>query len=382
MRIIEQIKLRDERLGIVEEELRTLKDDLNKIWDESRRLREDVLPLLRMAKDKNAPLPTPDGVTHNGVISPQHEKGSIPTRRWSTRRAYDGPNSKLPSPTVHENSGLDPSAAAMAASTSLTQSMSSGGQPSPHLSNQPSPTSPQPPYGAISRSFHRDGPPSGGRPPANEPWSNIASTSSTSLNATSSTRAPQSAGGGAGTPSLSADDFPSQPSSASSITRPSDRSSQAQQQDGSAEFMKSFRVSMEEPCYKVLPVALKKYHINDDWRQYSLYIVHGDNERCLGLHERPLILFKQLASEGKKPMFMLRKHAAPQEGFHSSRTDSTASTVVNSAAGVGSVTSPGPSGTQIGQNNAGLPTPGPPGSAGEQRVQSYAGSVQLPGGVL
>lgn len=78
---------------------------------------------------------------------------------------------------------------------------------------------------------------------------------------------------------------------------------------------------MEEPCHKVLPVALKKYRIADDWRQYSLYIVHGDQERCLGLEERPLILFKQLANEGKKPMFMLRKHAAPQDGWASTRAD-------------------------------------------------------------
>ena len=79
--------------------------------------------------------------------------------------------------------------------------------------------------------------------------------------------------------------------------------------------MKSFRVSMEEPCYKVLPVALKKYQIQDDPAQYSLYIVHGDEERCLGMEEKPLILFKQLANDGKKPMFMLRKHATPPDGY-------------------------------------------------------------------
>ena len=61
-------------------------------------------------------------------------------------------------------------------------------------------------------------------------------------------------------------------------------------------------------------MALKKYNITADWRQYALYIVHGDQERCLGLNERPLILFKQLDKEGRKPMFMLRKHAAPAEG--------------------------------------------------------------------
>ena len=80
------------------------------------------------------------------------------------------------------------------------------------------------------------------------------------------------------------------------------------------EIFKSFRVSIDDPCHKVLPVALKKYNITADWRQYALYIVHGDQERCLGLNERPLILFKQLDKEGRKPMFMLRKHAAPAEG--------------------------------------------------------------------
>ena len=77
---------------------------------------------------------------------------------------------------------------------------------------------------------------------------------------------------------------------------------------GNVEIFKSFRVSMEDPCYKVLPAALKKYNINAPWEQYTLYIVYGDKERCLGLDEKPLILFKQLDKEGKKPMFMLRKH--------------------------------------------------------------------------
>jgi protein STE50 len=105
------------------------------------------------------------------------------------------------------------------------------------------------------------------------------------------------------------------------------------------EIFKSFRVSIEDPCRVVLPVvriqitlllhnsglltlcffqALKRYNITDDWRQYALYIVHGDQERCLGLEEKPLLLFKQLDKEGRKPMFMLRRHAAPQEGWSTS----------------------------------------------------------------
>ncbi|KAL1618271.1 hypothetical protein SLS56_010601 [Neofusicoccum ribis] len=83
------------------------------------------------------------------------------------------------------------------------------------------------------------------------------------------------------------------------------------------EVFKNFRVSIDDPCYKVLPLALKKYNITADWRQYALYIVFEDQERCLGLHEKPLIIFKLLDREGKAPMFMLRKHPAPVEGHTS-----------------------------------------------------------------
>lgn len=71
---------------------------------------------------------------------------------------------------------------------------------------------------------------------------------------------------------------------------------------------------MEDPCEKVLPAALRRYNIVADWRQYSLYIVYGDQERCLDLQEKPLILFKQLDKEGKKPMFMLRRKATDVQG--------------------------------------------------------------------
>jgi hypothetical protein len=77
----------------------------------------------------------------------------------------------------------------------------------------------------------------------------------------------------------------------------------------SVEIFKSFRVSMEDPTYKVLPAALKKYNINAPWDHYALYILYGDSERCLGMDEKPLVLFKQLDKAGKKPMFMLRKIA-------------------------------------------------------------------------
>jgi hypothetical protein len=38
----------------------------------------------------------------------------------------------------------------------------------------------------------------------------------------------------------------------------------------------AFRVTLEDPCWKVLPAALKKYKINDDWKQYALFICFGN----------------------------------------------------------------------------------------------------------
>jgi hypothetical protein len=35
-------------------------------------------------------------------------------------------------------------------------------------------------------------------------------------------------------------------------------------------------VTLEDPCWKVLPAALKKYKINDDWKQYALFICFGN----------------------------------------------------------------------------------------------------------
>ena len=73
------------------------------------------------------------------------------------------------------------------------------------------------------------------------------------------------------------------------------------------EIFKSFRVNMDDPCYKVLPAALKKYHIQADWRKYRLWLAFEGQERLIGLEERPVVLFKQLAEEGKRPMYMIRR---------------------------------------------------------------------------
>lgn len=55
---------------------------------------------------------------------------------------------------------------------------------------------------------------------------------------------------------------------------PSD-SSKAKAKDDASRAARSFRVTLEDPCFKVLPAALKKYKINDDWKQYALFICFG-----------------------------------------------------------------------------------------------------------
>lgn len=47
---------------------------------------------------------------------------------------------------------------------------------------------------------------------------------------------------------------------------------------------KSFKVTLDDPCWKVLPAALKKYKINDDWRQYAMFICFGTTGEFLFLN--------------------------------------------------------------------------------------------------
>ncbi|KAF2434080.1 RA-domain-containing protein [Tothia fuscella] len=349
-RIIHIIKDRDA-------EMRLLRDDLQRISEENRKLREEVLPLVKQAKDLNQPLPTPSDYP---APSPADSQSKL-QRKFSTKRLFlsNPPKGSLSPTTIQEGRGLqdgstlDPSAAAMAASSHLTASMRDmpGGN-SPNLP-QPSPTSPaysqiQAPSsgGSSSRAFRNNNNNNEDNRMENGRYESTYSTSSTirhtdKNNSSSNENAP-----------LSGNSLQT-PASATSSNSTSTRETNPQ-----VEIFKSFRVSIDDPCHKVLPVALKKYNITADWRQYALYIVHGDQERCLGLNERPLILFKQLDREGRKPMFMLRKHASPMEGSVST---------IGAGGQLGEAVSVGGGGG--GGGNGGM-------SMGGSR------GVQLPGGVL
>ena len=375
-RITQGIRLRDERIISAEAELRKLADDY-------RRLREELLPVFKMAKDRSQPLPyqPPNGGSNNDpnyhnhdpiVTSPvttQPEKlGSSLSRTFSKKLFLGGTTPKNNSPThipqsipegraYNDTSTLDPSAAAMAASSHLTASMNGGSQPSPkNPGSMPSPTSPanfypQPTLG--SRSYSREG----------------TSTTTSSRTLFDHPEDPQSQ-------SRTDRSNPSQPPQSSRQEPPNSGSRNPNSQNSSStpnpdptapsvEIFKTFRVSMDDPCHKVLPAALKKYQINADWRQYALYIVYGDQERCLGLEERPLILFKQLDKEGRKPMFMLRKHTQPVEGH-------TSSVYPSGGGGPGG----GPPGSAHTDGSGGNP-----GSAGARGGVNQS-AIHLPGGVL
>lgn len=311
-----------------------------------------------MIKDHSQPLPygpnsqfsvsqtSPELYNHNLTSPPagqnaNEKSGSSLTRSFS-KKLFLGSTPKNNSPThipntIHEgralidNASLDPSAAATAASNHLTAQMSSGlsassiPNNSPSAIPQPSPTSPAPyqPQTLASRSYNRDGntsAPTTSRTTYDgytdeplrsnttpQPLSN-GPTSASKLNPQNNTLASSSA---SIAPSIKAESSRDRTNTSSTNSAPS---SQAAAGPAGVEIFKSFRVGLEDPCYKVLPAALRKYNIQADWRQYALYIVFGDQERCVGLDEKPLSLFKQYDKEGKKPMFMLRK-VAPQGPF-------------------------------------------------------------------
>ena len=274
---------------------------------------------------------------------PQEQKiGSSLSRKFSTKRLFLGGTPKSSSPTHipqsipegrQADTSLDPSAAAIAASNHLTTSAMGGSQPStsPSQANVPSPTSPntyanQP---TLNQRTYRDQQPlSGGSRNIYSHADDSQGYSSSVTTFTSERDRDRDRSNPTPTPGSQRSRVqPPDQYREAQQQRQQQQQSQQQMQDeppsggNNVNIFKSFRVSMEDPCERVLPAALKKYNINADWKNYALYIVYGDQERCLGLRENPLILFKQLDKEGRKPMFMLRRHAAPLEG-HSGPTGS------------------------------------------------------------
>ncbi|KAK6348880.1 Adaptor for signal transduction [Orbilia blumenaviensis] len=334
--LISAVKLRDDKVFTLEQELRRVNEAFN-------RLREEMLPILKTIKNETKPLPKPSsnstatsttptykdfdyaaydrdstyrsrGQDHTSESvdirrepTPQPVLSQPPTRKYSVKKVDKNHLKGAISPTtdrstireqfatVKETGTLDsiastliqtPSSAIQSPPTGTAKDRSESTVSLP-ANTLPPPISPHNPAGGLQRSF--------------------------------STRP-----SGRYTTRSSRDEILEHPRARSRDrdTRRQDHppmaSPPAADDEGSnpptVEIFKSFRVSMDDPCYKVLPAALKRYNIQADWQHYALYIVYGDQERCLGYEEKPLILFKQLDKEGKKPMFMLRRHINPESG--------------------------------------------------------------------
>ena len=175
--------------------MRALKQDLDRISDENRKMREEALPIMRLMKDQRTPLPDPAGGTipsprdtdpsklSENLAPVKESKGSSLSRKFSTKKLFLGSAPKQTSPThpprsytpqpreVRDDTGthLEASAAAMAASSHLTASMTAQTSPNGLQSQQLSPTSPaysnqpssagsyhNPPGSAAGRNFPRE----------------------------------------------------------------------------------------------------------------------------------------------------------------------------------------------------------------------------------
>ncbi|KAG0644107.1 hypothetical protein HOY80DRAFT_915548 [Tuber brumale] len=330
-RLIGIIRQRDERISQTEGELRELQKGITK-------LREELLPVWRLLKDKNQALPTPQGLnTPIGYTSePLQPRERDTDRRERDKRDRDrdreerdrerdqklilgAPKNPSPTHSTHPEN--------VRAEYEPPPTATNGNATIPNLQNSqspgniPSPTSPSTIYHVSGTGV--------GNPLHNSTLGG--------MNAPVATHRPADGQPPRTRPPRSDYEEPNP------LSTPGNSSS-------SVEIFKSFRVSMEDPCYKVLPAALKRYNIQANWRQYALYIVHGDQERCLGLEEKPLILFKQLDREGRKPMFMLRRNGNFDSGG--------------------------------GNSNGGGPSGGGIGGSGASVYGGREGGITLPGGVL
>ena len=71
--------------------------------------------------------------------------------------------------------------------------------------------------------------------------------------------------------------------------------------------IKDFNISPDVPCYKILPQIARRHKVRGDWRGVGLVVCYDDQERMIGLEEKPLAIYKELQREGKNPIFMIRE---------------------------------------------------------------------------
>lgn len=199
---------------------------------------------------------TPNGVAGTGLTLPEEPVSP---------RSMTAPSATTPRPASPTSSSLPPSLPRPIAVPSLSQAISpallslptelapvpaDAGVGSPGMPSLPSPaptptSSAPPPLGLPPIAADIDGSPVDGAVKASPPTE----------------RTPSSSKGK--TPSSSAR---AGSSSSKAVAAGADRNSP---------FPKSFRVTIEDPCWKVLPAVLKKYRLDDDPKKYVLFLCYA-----------------------------------------------------------------------------------------------------------
>ena len=90
----------------------------------------------------------------------------------------------------------------------------------------------------------------------------------------------------------------------------------ADETNAAESIMKTFRIGLSDPCYKVLPITLEKYNIPEkDWNLFAFSIDYNKNgvshQLRLNPEESLLSVFKKLQEDGVSPQVMLRKFNDP-----------------------------------------------------------------------
>eukprot|EP00158_Paraphelidium_tribonemae_P008728 Partr_v1_DN28663_c0_g1_i2_m49698 putative Protein kinase regulator len=100
------------------------------------------------------------------------------------------------------------------------------------------------------------------------------------------------------------------------------------------ESYKSIMVSLTDTCSKVLPLAMKKWKINDDWKKYALFMHFKGVETCLSYDDRPLVLLQQTQTDSETPVFIL-KSLRTTESMMQIKNEARSSQVMDAIRGSG-----------------------------------------------
>lgn len=65
-------------------------------------------------------------------------------------------------------------------------------------------------------------------------------------------------------------------------------------------------ITVHDTCSNVLPLAMKKWKIKGDWKNYALFMISHGSERCLSYDDKPLALLNSLQDQSGSPYFILR----------------------------------------------------------------------------